>query len=162
MFVMLEAKKHVVILGAGASVTSGYPDANKLTVLMCDVQTFFKEFEARASAEGEDNAIGWLKKSTVQGYYESFRQTIQLLRTGDFATMDELSNLATGGHRSDEILKLKKLMRFVFALNNPEITNWPGSDYRAFIQALFKQKNKIRNDISIISFNYDSYFEYAF
>jgi hypothetical protein len=156
----MKPKKHVIILGAGASITSGYPDANQLTVLMCDLQTFFKEFEARATAEGEKNAVDWLRKSTIQNYYDSFNQTVQLLRRGDFATMDELSNLAVGGQRSDEILKLKKLMRFVFALNNPEISHWPQSDYRAFIHALFERKSQLREDISIISFNYDSYFEY--
>jgi len=153
-------KKHVIILGAGASITSGYPDANWLTVLMCDRQTFFNEFISRAKTEGEQNPERWLENSTVRKYYDSFNQTVQLLRSGDFATMDELSNLVMGGQHSSEILKLKKLMRFVFALNNPDLTHWPKSDYRALIHALFERKSQLRDDISIISFNYDSYFEY--
>jgi hypothetical protein len=157
---MLKPKKHVVILGAGASITSGYPDANKLTVLMCDSLSFFNEFIARATAEGVEKPDRWLQASTVRQYYDSFKETVSLLKRGDFATMDELSNMVAGGQNSDQIQTLKKLMRFVFALNNPEISHWPQSDYRAFIQALFLRKNLLRDDISVISFNYDPYFEY--
>ncbi|HEY1661421.1 MAG TPA: hypothetical protein VGI03_03290 [Verrucomicrobiae bacterium] len=156
----MKPKKHVILLGAGASKTSGYPDANALTVLMCDRQSFLKEFAKRLADEGVDNVSEWVRKSTVRVYYDSFSKTTQLLRAGDFATMDELSNLAQGGIRADEILKLKKLMRFVFALNDPETNSWPTSDYRALIQLLFEGKSELRGDISIISFNYDPYFEH--
>jgi hypothetical protein len=74
--------------------------------------------------------------------------------------MDELSNLALGGKHAGEIRNLKKLMRLVFALNNPDVSHWAKSDYRAFIQALFERSNELREEISIISFNYDPYFEY--
>jgi hypothetical protein len=157
---MSKTKKHVIIMGAGASVTSGYPDANQLTVLMCDWQMFFKEFAVRLRAEGVENTEEWVRRSTIRNYYDSFQPTVQLLRNGDFATMDELSNLAFGGRHAGEIAKLKKLMRFIFALNNPEISHWAHSDYRAFIHALFERKSRLREDISLISFNYDPYLEY--
>lgn len=154
-------KKHVIFLGAGASVTSGYPDANRLAVLMCDTWTFTRELVSRLEAEGEQNAKQYiLGKSTIRTYYDSFRKSAQLLRHGDFATMDELSNLAKGGQLASEIQNLKKLMRFVFALNNPDLTHWANSDYRAFIQAIFDGRGEPREDISIISFNYDPYFEW--
>ena len=156
----MRPKKHVIVLGAGASITSGYSDANALTVLMCDRQTFFNEFANRLQNEGVENVAEWIKASTIRKYYDSFSDTTQLLRAGDFVTMDELSNLAQGGKRANEILKLKMLMRFVFALNDPEVCYWAKSDYRALIQALFKGKSELREDISIISFNYDPYFEY--
>jgi hypothetical protein len=157
---MAKPEKHVVVLGAGASITSGYPDANRLTTLMCDRQAFFDEFISRATAEGEQNAKDWARQGPIRQYYDSFNQTVRLLRSGDFATMDELSNLATGGQHASEILKLKTLMRFVFALANPELSHWPKSDYRSFIHALFQGKSQIREDISVISFNYDPYFEF--
>jgi hypothetical protein len=156
-------KKHVLILGAGASITSGYPDANWLTVLMCDAPTFLNELYKRIKdEEGEEAAKTWTQStnSPIRSYYNSFRETVALLRSGDFATMDELSNLATGGNRSGEISKLKKLMRFVFALNNPDFSHWPKSDYRALIHKLFERKSQLREDVSIISFNYDPYFEH--
>src|ERR1017187_4604615 len=154
---MSKLKKHVIILGAGASVTSGYPDANRLTVLMCDRQTFLNELVARPAAEGEDKTSEWVHNSKIRDYYQSFNETVQLLRAGDFATMDELSSLAVGGHRAPEISKLKKLMRFVFALNNPEVTHWPKSDYRALINVLFNRTSQLKEDIAILSFNYDPY-----
>jgi len=157
---MLKPKKHVIILGAGASITSGYPDANRLTELMCDRKTFFQKFIEHAVADGENNTGEWARNSTISRYYDSFQETVRLLRNGDFATMDELSNLAAGGTHSSEISNLKRLMRFVFGLTNPEITNWPTSDYRTFIHALFERKSQLRDDISIISFNYDPYFEF--
>jgi hypothetical protein len=154
-------KKHVIFLGAGASVTSGYPDANRLSVLMCDRWTFFREIANRFQAEGEEHAQQFVYgKSALSTYYKSFQKSVQLLRDGDFATMDELSNLARGGRHSSEIQNLKKLMRFVFALNNPDFTYWARSDYRALIQALFERGSELRSDISVISFNYDPYLEY--
>ena len=127
---------------------------------MCDRQAFFDEFVSRATAEGEMSARDWARQSPIRTYYDSFAQTVRLLRSGDFATMDELSNLATGGQHSGEILKLKTLMRFVLALTNPELSHWPKSDYRSLIHALFQGKSQIREDVSIISFNYDPYFEF--
>ena len=35
--------KHVIFLGAGASASSGYPMANRLTLLMSDRQTLIQE-----------------------------------------------------------------------------------------------------------------------
>ena len=142
-------------------MTSGYPDANRLSVLMCDRWTFFREITSRLQAEGEDNAAKWVRgKSALSSYYESFRTSVQLLRDGDFTTMDELSNLARGGQYAAEIRNLKKLMRFVFALNNADSSFWARSGFRLFNQALFERGSELRDDISVISFNYDPYLEY--
>lgn len=142
-------------------MTSGYPDANGLAVLMCDRPTFLPAVIDRLRAEGERKGDQWVVgRSTLAQYYDSFRQSVQLLRSGDFATMDELSNLALGGQQAGEIRNLKKLMRFVLALNNPDMSHWAKSDYRPFVQALFDRKSELREDVSIVSFNYDPYFEY--
>jgi hypothetical protein len=115
----LRPKKHVIILGAGASINSGYPDATRLTVLMCDKHAFLNELLGRLRSEGELEVQFQALSSPILRYYDSFHRSVRLLRSGDFATMDELSNLALGGRDSSEILKLKKLMRFVFGLTNP-------------------------------------------
>jgi hypothetical protein len=52
-------------------------------------------------------------------------------------------------------------MRFVLGLTNPEQTHYAKTDYRAFIQALFTAEGTLRDDIALLSFNYDPYLEFA-
>lgn len=46
-------KKHVIILGTGASFTSGYPLANKLRLLMSCEKTLREELSSLAKFDSE-------------------------------------------------------------------------------------------------------------
>lgn len=127
---------------------------------MSDPPTFWSKLNQLIRDAGWDNPDAFVKAHGIERRYDSFIPASRFLREGDFATMDELSNLAKGGGRENQIRQLKKLMRFVFALNNPHTEGWAKSDYRKFIQSIFVGQSHLRPDVSIISFNYDPYFEY--
>ncbi len=156
-----QAKKHVVFLGAGASVTSGYPLANELTLLMSNPDTFKERLRDLMTAEGDFESVerGFHTDSIITRHL-ALSEAAKLLRSGDFATMDELSKDAVmGGRHADKVYDLKKLMRLVLSFHNPDVSNYGASDYRALIQKLF-HAGPLRQDTSIISFNYDPYLEF--
>jgi hypothetical protein len=152
-----QAKKHVIFLGAGASKTSGYPLANDLTLLMCDIRTFKNELR-KVLARENGKHVEFAENSVITKFHE-LSSAAKILRDGDFVTMDELSNLALGGAHAGKILDLKRLMRLVFSLNNPDIYHFATSDYRPLIQKLFTDA-ELREDVTILSFNYDPYLDY--
>lgn len=79
-----------------------------------------------------------------------------LFRDGAFATVDEFSNLA-GSQYPREVQALKKRLRFALGLHNPE-DKFEDSDYYPFIQKLFRGGVfPLRNDVAILTFNYDPY-----
>jgi len=115
-------KKHVIILGAGASITSGYPDANRLRLLMSSEKALREELSNRGKFDSEfvDRVVG----RVLGGELGS---AIELFRHGGFATVDEFSNLARNRFRT-EVGLLKSLLRFSLALHDPE-ENFHKSDY---------------------------------
>ena len=153
--------KHVIFLGAGASASSGYPMANRLTLLMSDRKTLIQEILRCSRDSGEEWRADWFHDSAVTRYLDSFNSATIPLRNGAFATMDELSHLSVGGEHAANIRMLKKLMRYVFALYNPHIHELAKTDYRPLIQAILGHSSRLREDISILSFNYDPYFEFS-
>jgi len=83
-------------------------------------------------------------------------QIVNLFRDGCFATVDEFSFLA-GNQFQAEVQALKARVRFALALHNPEDAS-DKSDYYPFIQRLFKRGIfPLRNDVAILTFNYDPY-----
>jgi hypothetical protein len=153
----MASKKHVIILGAGASKTSGYPLANDLTLLMCDRKTFIKELDRITEEASEHDVQRW--RLEIETHYDSFRGAASMLRAGDFRTMDEMSKFILHGKSHSHIQDLKALMRFVFALNNAELDSFATSDYRRFVQSLLTNEG-VRKDVSILSFNYDPFLEH--
>ena len=144
-------KKHVIILGAGASATSGYPLANRLRLLMSSEQVLKAEL-AKFNGPGLDQVF-----ATV--FDERTKQAVELFRHGGFATIDEFSYLARGKF-AKEVQSLKRLLRFALALQDPE-DKFQDSDYYLFIQKLFhKELFPLRNDYAILTFNYDPYLPY--
>src|SRR5439155_18099778 len=140
--------KHVIFFGAGASVTSGYPVADKLTILIADPRFFVRRLSKASDRDGEKASHEQMIKALVFKHLTaSFSRASRLLRAGNFRTMDELSDLAFGGEHAAQIRELKKLMRLALALTNPDQSAYPTSDYRHFIQALFRRDATIRNDV---------------
>ena len=94
-------------------------------------------------------------------YFDRFSKSIELFRHGGFATVDEFSKLASESY-PEHVQAMKKLMCFVLAAHNPE-KNFHDSDYYAFIQRLFRNDalNHFRNEITVITFNYDCYLDYV-
>jgi hypothetical protein len=153
--------KHVIFLGAGASKTSGYPLGDDLRK------------DGMASAEGLRAVFGKAlhkygiqKDSEIEQFYKAFdgwvppyRQSLQLFREGCFGTIDEFCKLI-GKERPDEVVKMKKVLRFVLGLHFPEL-EFPKSDYYPFIQRLYASDlYNLRDDVVVISFNYDVYLEW--
>jgi hypothetical protein len=152
--------KHVIILGAGASANSGYPLANGLTLLMCDPKTFRDAVHDTLVAEGvEPGKHPFIEQAVVPSHLASVREATDMLRAGDFLTMDEMSRYAFGGSHAAKVAILKKAMRLVLALSTPDLFHYRDSDYRKFVQKLFPE-GKLREDVCVISFNYDPYFEF--
>ena len=89
--------KHVIFLGAGASASSGYPLASRLTLLMADRQTLVREIIRCSNEFGEVWEASWFRDSAIVHYLDTFKVATATLRDGAFATMDELSRLSVGG-----------------------------------------------------------------
>ena len=141
--------KHVIFLGAGASATSGYPMANRLTLLMSDRLTLIQEILQCLRDSGEQWAKGWFHNSAITRYLtpltrRRFRYvTVHLPRSMSF------SRLSVGGEHASNIRMLKKLMcdiflRFIIlTLIAYQKLITPESP----IQALLGHSSRIREDI---------------
>lgn len=119
-------KKHVIILGAGASVSSGYPVADQLRLLMSSEKRLRERLGELAPFKTE-----YVDRIIERMMGEPASRAIELFRHGGFATVDEFSNLA-GFQMPKETQELKKLMRFCLALHNPE-DDFEKADYYYFI-----------------------------
>ncbi len=126
---------------------------------MCDPLTFRKRLEEEVGNEGNPDGINPKSLSDFVQRYVGSTPAIDFLREGDFATMDELSKHFFGGEHAAKIRELKKRMRLALAFGNPFRTHYAISDYRFFIQKLFVN-GPLRQDVKILSFNYDPYFEW--
>ncbi len=150
--------KHVIFLGAGASVSSGYPLANGLRLLMSSK----KHWEEALLKYEEDRKLpqGSILNKGIP-FWNIHEEALKLFRTGGFATLDEFCKLAdkTPSYQH-KINGLRTFVRAALGIFNPE-DNFEKSDYYPFMQALFKEDlAKLREDITILTYNYDPYLEY--
>lgn len=144
-------QKHVIILGAGASITSGYPDAKKLRLLLMSERKVRDELEKQIKPLNEQ-----IERSVFPMFRGEAEAIAPLFREGGFATVDEFSSLA-GSQYPKEVQALKKRLRFALGLHNPE-DKFEDSDYYSFIQNLFQGGIfPLREDVAIFTFNYDPY-----
>ncbi len=134
-----------------------YPLANELTLLMCNPPTFRERLDSIFTADG-DGPKNFHTDSVITTYVKQ-SAAAALLRDTDFATMDELSKHVLGGGHAEKVRELKKLMRLMLALHNPDVSHYSLSDYRPLIHKLF-MSGSLRPDVTIISYNYDAYLEY--
>ena len=156
----MKPTKHVIFLGAGASLSSGYPLADRLTVLMCDPTTFQMELERVMLSEHSDRSQREVEREQVVAYFsELWKGGTDMLRAGDFRTMDEMSRFAFKGEHGSKVRTLKKAMQLVISLFNADRFHYWASDYRKFVQSLFTD-GRLRDDVAVLSYNYDPYFEF--
>jgi hypothetical protein len=91
--------------------------------------------------------------------FEKLKAALDLFRHGGFATVDEFSFLA-GKRFPKEVDAIKYLVGVVLAVHNPE-EKFHASDYYPFLQRLFGgDLHNLRNDVVVLSYNYDPYLEY--
>lgn len=152
--------KHVIFLGAGASKSSGYPLADTLRkdwLASANVLRIrFREFLEKGNVP-EINWRGPIRE--FDEWVKPLEPSLDLFRNGCFGTIDEFCKLIRL-KRSKEVADLKKLIRFVFAIQHPEYV-FSKSDYYPFIQRLFlNDLLTLRDDIAVMSFNYDIYLEW--
>jgi hypothetical protein len=152
---MATSEKHVIIFGAGASVTSGYPMADRLRLLMSSEVALREEIASLGAGYDKGEISGILE--TVRS--PEIQNALRVFRSGGFATVDEFSKLAYRTYPK-EVQLMKRLLRFVLSLRDPE-ANFHRSDYYPFIQRLFVNNLfPLRTDVAILTFNYDPYLAY--
>jgi hypothetical protein len=154
----MPTNKHVIFLGAGASASSGYPVARALTKVMAHRLEFLNYVVPLIERDRPKDKHVLIKLADT--HFACYAEASKLLKAGCFETMDELSSLARGGKKVETIISLKKLLRFIFGLDDPNTWHWGTSDYPNFVHALFGNAEVPRDDICIISFNYDPYLEF--
>ncbi len=153
---------HVIFLGAGASYTSGYPIGQELRLRMTSKDYFQAELDKLYPTNNSIlNQSLYLSKLKCLEHFDRFANSVELFRHGGFATVDEFSKLASESY-PEHVQAMKKLMCFVLAMHNPE-KDFYKSDYYPFIQRLFRNDalNHFRNEITVITFNYDCYLDYV-
>lgn len=154
---------HVIVLGAGASASSGYPMAQDLRKNLTSFESLVTAVNRQQHLPLPDGA-----RDQLEEHFKSFASPINLLRNGGFASVDEFCKLIYGkgfgegqgtAHKTDE-RAIRCLLRTVLGLYDPE-TRFTRSDYYPFIQRLFKPDLYSLNPyISLLSYNYDTYLEY--
>jgi hypothetical protein len=150
----MSGKTHVIVLGAGASWSSGYPLADRLRLLTCSRKDFIEYVDEKIANTPFAGRQGQLIE-----YFDRIKGATELFRRGGFATVDEFCYLA-GERFPNEVKELKRLMRLIFMLHDAE-KDFHKSDYYPFVQRLFKSNlHDLRDDIAVLSFNYDTHFEY--
>lgn len=156
--------KHVIILGAGASYSSGYPLAAGLRVLLSGPEALEGYLAAKLQHKR------WTKR--LKDEFTMRAKTLRLFQKGSFGTVDEFSNLACGSF-PEEVQDLKWWLSLVFGVHNPAFsyatpgsktgettTGFEHSDYFAFVRKLFKDSVDLRDDIAVFTYNYDAYLDF--
>lgn len=158
--------KHVIVLGAGASYTSGYPLAAELRVILSSPDAFQKYIASKLNDSG-------LTQELLEAFKE-YEKLINLFREGGFGTIDEFSFLSRDRFK-EGVQILKWFISVIFALHNPELRYpkpgastgnetmaFENSDYFPLIQRLFTDDfHELRDDVAILTYNYDPYFEFV-
>lgn len=143
---------HVIFLGAGASASSGYPLANKLRLRLASEQQILKEFRCNESTDEAEKVIS--------SYFKVCAGSIESFRHGCFGTVDEFAYLASEKFPTS-VVEMKQMTRLALSIHNPEL-RFEKSEYYQFVQRLFDANflEKLRCNITIITYNYDSFLEY--
>jgi len=151
--------KHVIFLAAGASKHSGYPLANDLRLLISS-RDKWEEALSKYQDRIKTADVGKVQIASLGlDFWDKYRNVINLFRNGGFATLDEFCKLA-GNQLQPEINGLRRLVRAALGLFNPE-EHFENSEYYGFVQALFEADLKsLRNDVTILTYNYDPYLEF--
>jgi hypothetical protein len=94
-------------------------------------------------------------------FWDKRANALNLFRHGGFATVDEFCKLSQDGQRfNKEVDALRYHIRAILGLFNPE-DKFEKSEYYLFVQSLFNRDLvSLRDDITVLTYNYDPYLEY--
>jgi hypothetical protein len=150
--------RHVIFLGAGASVNSGYPTGEKLRLRLSSLEHFKRDLEENG-IQTTGAPAEYICGSRCLEHFGEFAESIELFRYGGFGTVDEFSKSASLNY-PDGVQDMKRLMRLAFCFHNPE-EKFHESDYYPFLQRLFKDDLcSLRGELTVLSYNYDCYLDY--
>ncbi len=138
---------------------SGYPLANALRLLLSS-KKHFVDFLRKALGEVEQSQT-YICQGMIS-HYDRFAPSIELFRHGGFATVDEFCKLATGSKEfALAVEHMRALTVIVLGLHHPE-KDFHESQYYGFVQRLFDRSLcGLRDDVAVLSFNYDPYLEFV-
>lgn len=147
------SSKHVIFLGAGASKGSGYPLANDLRLLISSRKNWLEKL-TKYQVPGQEIA------SLGVDLWNRHEGILTLFRNGGFATLDEFCKLAGTSPLKPSIDKLRGFVRAALGIFNPE-EHFESSEYYSFVQSLFEDDLiSLRDDITVLTYNYDPYLEF--
>jgi hypothetical protein len=154
----MKTGKHVIFLGAGASVGSGYPLANDLRLLISSRDNWSKSLrEYQERNPPPHSPVSW--EHAGRNLWERHSKALKLFREGGFATLDEFCKLAGFAFQS-EIHGLRNVVRAALGMFNPE-EHFEKSEYYGFVQSLFNPDLlNLREDVSVLTYNYDPYLDF--
>src|ERR1035441_7830220 len=115
--------KHVIILGAGASFTSGYPLAAKLGSILSSAE----DFERYVKSELGDLDSRRELRQRLRDVFDSFERTDagHLFQEGNYTSVDEFCFLLAKNERLRLLTdNFKWFIALVFALHRP--ADWLG------------------------------------
>lgn len=146
--------RHVIFLGAGASASAGLPLAPRLAHLIKNAKDLRHEFKTALINSGvEPQAAEQRCTETLDRIRDIVSPAVQLFRDSGYPTIDQFGREARNGKLHMAAQQLKRLVRLILAL--PSLEACESSDYNSFTQKLFGSDNRLRSDVTIITFNYD-------
>jgi hypothetical protein len=110
--------KHVIFLGAGASRTSGYPLADDLRRLWL-ASTAGLQQQVGERMPNQNISQNQNSQAAIATWLKPIEHSLQFFREGCFGTIDEFCYLIRKSEATD-VKQLKKVMRLVFGLHDPE------------------------------------------
>jgi hypothetical protein len=160
--------KHVIILGAGASASSGFPLGFELAERTSDATWIPNEIakairnlsELRSEVQ-LDGAVSEGLGLIVNPYLKKLSKEFSLMRQCDFDSIDEFGRVARESEFKDSVQRIKLVLRIVLSL--PIVSQGSAAqdgDYRRFVKMLFDKDYRLKDDIKVLTFNYDPALEY--
>src|SRR4051812_27808149 len=116
---MKRKPKHVIILGAGASATSGYPIADGLKKQWLQSHDVLAQAAMQYIPGKLTQGMEVQLKEKIRRWSSQFLQPLILFRNGGFGTIDEFC-LHLGKVRESEVLRLKSVLRLALGIHDPE------------------------------------------
>ena len=169
--------KHVIILGAGASHTSGYPVGKELRIILSSREELTKWINNRLRDSKTTISRGKGHTSRLMREFYQHAKSVRLFREGAFETIDEFCYSARDADHPlhNEIQLLKWWVTICFAMHNPDLpytrpgsqqdemtTGFDHSDYFPFVNKLFNEHScELREDVAVFTYNYDSSLDFV-
>lgn len=156
--------RHVIILGSGASMGSGYPSADQLRVLLSSPEAILDAYKKSYPLESDPKSTS-LTADQIRRAKEIlnlFKDQIELFRKGGFGSVDEFCKLSKDSPEfSKHVGEMRKLTRIALMAHNPE-DSFEKSEYYPFVQRLYEPPlANLKRNTTVLSYNYDTYLDFV-